>query len=271
VIHTEQWQQIQQAKALGRLPPALLLTGMKGIGKLDFARAVAQSLLAQATQLKDLESHPDLLIVKHEDAAQIKIEQIRALTDFVYQTSWTAGLRIVIMPDVHLLNANAANAFLKTLEEPAPSVLFLLITHKPTLLPATLRSRCQQLRFPASSEMLAQLQQAQQGIRQAVFSALSLQDPLAAAASIQTLELEEIVAILMNVMLDLLRLQAGASVMQLTNQEQMLILSALQSKLNMQSVLDYVAVLEELQRDLSRKINLNKLLTLERLFIHLCS
>lgn len=101
--------------------------------------------------------HPDLRIVTLEInekteklRTEIAVEQIRKLSEWLALTSQHGGAQVVIIESADLLNRNAANALLKTLEEPAPGRYLLLATSRPHRLPATIRSRCQHiaLRLP---------------------------------------------------------------------------------------------------------------------------
>jgi DNA polymerase-3 subunit delta' len=94
------------------------------------------------------DSHPDFHTVAiEEESHQIKVDQVRALNKFMVLTRQMANYRVAIICDAELLNPNAANSLLKTLEEPPAQSLIALVTTRPALLSATLRSRCQQLRF----------------------------------------------------------------------------------------------------------------------------
>ena len=158
-----QWSGLQQMRAQGRLPHALLLGGPAGLGKSRFAIEFALSLLCNspgkdgtacgacpACRLTAAGSHPDLRLIKPEDDGKwIKIDQIRELLDFVNLKSHFSGIRVAIIDPAEAMNRNAANSLLKTLEEPPPDTLLVLVADQPARLPATIRSRCQQLRFSA--------------------------------------------------------------------------------------------------------------------------
>lgn len=172
---TTQWQQLSDQLHADRLPHALLLTGIKGIGKTHFAQTFAQSLLCDNRQMDGsgcgqcrsclliaAGSHPDLSIVMpEEDSKVIKIDQIRALISSMTLSTQYAGYKVVIISPADVMNRNAANSLLKTLEEPVGQALIVLVTDKPAYLPATIRSRCRQLKFhaPVRNEALSWLAQ----------------------------------------------------------------------------------------------------------------
>lgn len=172
---TAQWQQLSDQLQANRMPHALLLTGIKGIGKTHFAKAFAQSMLCESRQMDGSPcgqcrgclliaagSHPDMTLVMPEDDSKvIKIDQIRKLINSMALSSQYAGYKIVIISPADAMNRNAANSLLKTLEEPPGQSLLVLVTDKPAYLPATIRSRCHQLKFqaPVHNEGLAWLKQ----------------------------------------------------------------------------------------------------------------
>lgn len=152
-----------------RLAHALLLHGARGIGKGALAAAIAEGLLCE-TALAERPSHlacgacpscrwfeaghhPDLrvveLIVKDgKQAWEISIDQIRGLEDFIGMTAFRDGARVVIVDPAETMSIPAANAVLKMLEEPGERTWFLLVTHRPDSLPATVRSRCRAVPVP---------------------------------------------------------------------------------------------------------------------------
>jgi len=155
-----QWQRLLQQQSDGKLPHAIMLTGPSGIGKLQFAQAKAQQLLCLAPisgascgrckgcELSAAGTHPDLFVLRPEDGSRvIKIDQVRRLTDFVAKTSQQGGMKLALIEPVESLNINAANALLKSLEEPSAGTLLLLVSHVPSQVMATIRSRCQQVDF----------------------------------------------------------------------------------------------------------------------------
>ena len=176
---------------------ALLLKGRAGIGKLDFALNLGKFRLCEnpspigeacgaclSCGWFEQGGHPDFYQVVPEASSnlsgeavvassvkskkkpnqQISIAQIRALSDFVYMTGHQRGQRIVLICPAETMNAAAANALLKKLEEPPPHVLFILVTHRPQHLPATIRSRCQLVNMPIPDIAQATCWLKQQGV-----------------------------------------------------------------------------------------------------------
>ena len=157
------WQQSHWKRITLRfpnIPHAILLTGMQGSGKRQFADQLAAWLLClnqqpnhacgecNSCQWLKSDTHPSLLRISPETDTKgklsqvIKIDQIRDLMPFVQQTG--KGWRAIIIEPAEALNIAAANALLKTLEEPGEQVSLILISDQPLQLPATIRSRLQQ-------------------------------------------------------------------------------------------------------------------------------
>lgn len=165
------------------LPGALLLQGRGGIGKFHLAYTLAQALLCEsplesgepcehcgACNWFKIGGHPDFRLLEPEAqsaAAEltgetveqgkaadkkvsqfITVAQIRELADFVNLTTHRNGMRIILVHPAEAMNVHAANALLKTLEEPPPGTLFILVSHQPQRLLPTVRSRCQKINAP---------------------------------------------------------------------------------------------------------------------------
>ncbi len=166
----EQWRLLKARNDEGRLPHALLLTGMNGMGKQQFATALAQALLCRyrdsegfacggcpACERFQAGTHPDFLPVMPEDEGKaITVDMARAVSEFLVLKSHYEGSRIVTLAPAEAMNTAAANCLLKTLEEPAPGTLLILLARTPGALLATIRSRCQQVKFLSPERTEAQ-------------------------------------------------------------------------------------------------------------------
>jgi DNA polymerase-3 subunit delta' len=151
--------QLRAAWSAGRFPHALLLTGSDGLGKRELAAWLACAVLCERSE-KDLQccgscasckliaagSHPDVIwVTPEEDKTQVSVDAIRAACERLTKTSYRQGYKVALVTPAHQMTVNAANSLLKTLEEPSANTLLLLITSQPSLLPATVRSRCQRI------------------------------------------------------------------------------------------------------------------------------
>ncbi|HSF69086.1 MAG TPA: DNA polymerase III subunit delta' [Nitrospira sp.] len=167
---------LQTAAARQRLAHAYLFHGADAIGKRTTAQCFAQALLCERPSGADLDAcgncrscrhvdariHPDYFMIEPDRelaTPQIKIEQIREIEQQILYRPLIGDRKICVIDDADRLTIGAANALLKTLEEPPDHSLFLLITSRPASLPATIRSRCQALRFatPARTDVEAAL------------------------------------------------------------------------------------------------------------------
>lgn len=171
---------IGQEKAIGilfgtlsqnRTPSAYLFAGESGIGKKFTAVNLAKALNCQKAAPQpltpnsrdacdecpsckkiDAQTHPDLLMLTPEKG-EIRIEEIRAIEEALSFTPYEGKRKIVIVDDAEAMNVSSANAFLKTLEEPPPQSIIILISASPDRLPETIRSRCSRINFsPLSPE-----------------------------------------------------------------------------------------------------------------------
>ncbi|MFV0477493.1 MAG: DNA polymerase III subunit delta' [Parahaliea sp.] len=155
------WQNLQQQREQARLPHALLLAGVGGIGKTRLALALARLLLCHkpnaglncgqcaACQYSSKGSHGDFYWLQPQvDSRVIKIDQVRALIEFANQTAGFGARKVLVIAPADAMNTNAANALLKSLEEPPANTHLILVCQQLSSLPATIRSRCQLLRLP---------------------------------------------------------------------------------------------------------------------------
>ena len=172
--HEKQMMRFRQAFEQQRLPHAILLTGPEGTGKLHLARCLTHYVLEHGGSSSNFEylleanSHPDVTLVEPEESKkQISVGQIRDLTERLALTTQLSAYKIAIIHPAQSMNRNAANALLKTLEEPQGNSLLILITHNHGLIPQTILSRCQQvhIRLPEYEEAMLWLRE--QGTKQA--------------------------------------------------------------------------------------------------------
>lgn len=154
------WEQLERQAQAQRLPHAVLLAGPAGVGKLAFAQAFLQRILClsprlgfacghcKSCQLLAAGNHPDLHVVAaKEEGKAIGIDPVRELCAHLSQTSQQGGWKAALIAPAEDMTVQAANALLKSLEEPAGNTLIVLVSHEPHRLLPTIRSRCRQLRF----------------------------------------------------------------------------------------------------------------------------
>jgi DNA polymerase-3 subunit delta' len=161
----------------GRLHHAWLLVGPEGVGKASFAYRAARRLLGSRPEPAfgvlgaDPEdpvfrqvagrAHPDLMVLERDDPEakarkSIPVDEARALPEFFSKSPGRAAWRVAIIDTADDLNPNAANAVLKTLEEPPARGVLFLVSHRPGALLPTIRSRCRRLAFaPPPAEAAA--------------------------------------------------------------------------------------------------------------------
>lgn len=160
------WQQglWQQLSSRPQHAHAYLLHGPAGIGKRVLAENFVHFLLCQhpedgkacgqckACQLLAAGTHPDYFLLEPEEAEKpIRVDQVRELVNFVVQTAQLGGRKVVLLEPAEAMNLNAANALLKSLEEPSGNTVLLLISHQPSRLLPTIKSRCVQQACPQST------------------------------------------------------------------------------------------------------------------------
>lgn len=151
VVDLPWWQpylaQFQALAQVQRLPQGILLAAPHGCGQEICAKYMAKSLLgvsAKQRQLLVAGTHPDLLEIVPEGASsQIKVDMIRDCRAFLQNCANQAGYRVVIIQGADRLNVAAANALLKSLEEPGEQTLFILTVSQLDKVLPTIRSRCQ--------------------------------------------------------------------------------------------------------------------------------
>ena len=264
--HSAQWSLVRKQFANDRRPHAMLLTGPADLGKREFATKLAAFLLCSQPSeheqcyncaqchLLQAGTHPDYRYVEPEDSKLIKIEQIRELNGWLVQTSQQGGEKIAVIYPAEKMNNQSANALLKSLEEPTPNTLFILVSDQPSRLLPTIRSRCQSFPFtpPDVASALTWLEQNAEirlDLRQALSLAggsplkvkrdidddflsrrnevVSMLDSLvahnipalAAAAGLQKQDPREVIQILLSLINDATKICLGAEVEAIINQD----------------------------------------------------
>ena len=145
-----------------RISHAYLFTGSRGTGKTSCAKILAKAIncespvdgspCGECETCKKIENEQSLDIIEMDAASNNKVENIRDMREEVVFTPANCKYRVYIVDEVHMLSPGAFNAFLKTLEEPPPHVVFILATTELSKLPLTITSRCQKFRFYRLSE-----------------------------------------------------------------------------------------------------------------------
>jgi DNA polymerase-3 subunit delta' len=313
--HQQQWLQLHHSLRQGRLSHALLLCGPAGLGKQQFALKFAQALLCshpseagqscgtcQHCHLIQAGNHPDLQWISPEEGSksgEIKIESIRELTSSAALTAHSAKYKVIGIQPAHRMTHGAANSLLKTLEEPTPGTVMLLLTDQPARLLPTIRSRCQSVVFqppqrkqalewlsdkvdqsdPALLLALANgaplkalamddktlLENRSEMLNQ--FLALSEQrlDPVKLAGIWQKFDYKLMIEWLIGWVIDIQRLKVSASVTALCNPDQAQALQKTADKLNSRAIQSYLKRVYAVSALTDSNINLQ--LTLEKLLI----
>ena len=282
IWHRACWDTIDRARRADRLPHALLVTGPAGVGKRRLVALLAHSLLCSRPDAQGLAcggcreceliaagTHPDLAAIGPDPESksdEIKVDAIRRLADSDALTAHRGGRKVIVLDPAQNMNLSAANSLLKTLEEPSPGTLLCLVCEQPSRLPATIRSRCQELKVPVpppavASEWLCRntdctdaatllrlahgaplkaLALAQDGLlahREEIFGGFSavtsgVRDPIAEAAAWNKYEPAILLDWLSAWVSDLLRLASGHPDPSLTNPDKAKILRTLAGTIN---------------------------------------
>ena len=315
----DQWERLMEMQQQDRLPHAILLCGPDGIGLKQFAQSAAMQLLClskqpesnhacgtcQSCQLYNAGNHPDLNHIEPEETGkQLKIAQVRELIEYVALKSFSGKQKVAIIEPADAMNRATANALLKTLEEPPSQSMLFLLSHRPSKLPITIRSRCQRIDFkPAykqtdidwlnnqmddsklSAEALLRLAgggplkalsligDEQLEFRHTLVNDLKLMnrkncDPIQIAANWHTLGLENILNWLMKIILDLVRLKLLPDRANLINLDLKEDLQDLVNSLDLVALVrNYDFVLLKYQQS-TGPMNYNPLSILEEIVLH---
>ena len=312
----KQWHLLVKQWQEKNFPHALLLSGPNGLGKSHFAHTLASRLLCEKKYAPDeyacgecqtclliaSQSHPDLLWIQPEELGKaIKIDTIRELITSLQQTAHQSAYQIVILEPAEAMNKSSANALLKTLEEPHGAVFFLLLSHQPNSIPATIRSRCQRIHFPipptsitlpwlaqqlpddnatlllALSENIplralriaekAQLTMREQLLEHFIAFAQFQLTPLEMAACCNEIPEASLFEMLWLILADLIRLQQSPNCI-IAHRHHTESLTAIAYQIPTITLFHFLDQFLQLKKMYDEKINLNRLSALEALFIY---
>ncbi len=151
-------EQLMRSAQAGRIVHALLFCGPRGTGKRSMADLMARTVLCRSASHHPCDVcdsckkclngvHPDIHTDIVPEKNTIKVEQIRGLLDTMSLASYEGGMKIAIIERAELMNEQAQNALLKTLESPTGDAMFFLLTDTPASLLPTVLSRCLRVRF----------------------------------------------------------------------------------------------------------------------------
>jgi DNA polymerase III subunit delta' len=150
----KQKEYFQELATHRRVSHAYLFSGPERIGKKSFALELSRMLNG-----RHVVADPDSRLLaprRQEGETKIYIEDIRDLHSFLYLKPVLGPNKILVIDEADRLTDEASNALLKTLEDPTPNSVFILISSQPKLLLSTIRSRCLEIRFPAQSPKVVQ-------------------------------------------------------------------------------------------------------------------
>jgi len=163
--HDEPWREWRAALAGRRLHHGWILAGKRGVGKAAFAIEAARELVAEQAVPQPKGAHPDIVVLEPLPASaedekkrdegkpyqlkrNIAVDQVRAMQQRLTTRPTLGSRRAIVIDPADDLEKGAANALLKSLEEPPAGTFFFLVTHRPGRLLPTVRSRCRILQFP---------------------------------------------------------------------------------------------------------------------------
>ena len=183
-------QQFMRSLTDGRMAHAILVGGPGGLGKLEFANRAARTLMClerngmeqgfraechcRSCQLMGSGAHPDFRLLTFEEnekthkmRTELVVEQVRGLSASMQLTNSLSPYKVAIVHPAEAMNRSTANALLKTLEEPPGDSVLFLVSHDPSRLPQTIRSRCQKLPVRIPDLAVARNWLVQQGVSEA--------------------------------------------------------------------------------------------------------
>jgi len=149
--HQKQWQFLKKSAKSGKISHAYLFSGPEHLGKKKIALEFVKLINEWQGPAEDGRVvggwSPDLILIAPQQGGEIQISQIKELIQKLSLKSYSAPFKCAILDKAHLMNQEAQNCFLKTLEEPKGKTLLVLITESPEMLFPTIRSRCEIIKF----------------------------------------------------------------------------------------------------------------------------
>ncbi|MBQ4835898.1 MULTISPECIES: DNA polymerase III subunit delta' [Pseudoalteromonas] len=172
---------MQENFARSRFHHAQLLHGLEGVGKRELSRVLSEGLLCvnstetlsscggcKSCMLIKAQNHPDLLYLS-ADSSSIGVDEIRTLNEFVFHSAQQGGNKVVVIEQIEKMTESAANALLKTLEEPAAKRYILMTCNDVSKVKATVLSRCNQVQVAITDKRVSQHWLAEQGISSSAY------------------------------------------------------------------------------------------------------
>jgi DNA polymerase III subunit delta' len=307
------YQSMVKAWQQGVMPHALLISGIQGVGKHALADSIVEYILCEdkqgdsacghcrGCQLSQSGNHPDWIQLGLEEKSKtLKISQIRKLSQQLNQTPY-AGRQVAVVNPACQMNLAAANALLKTLEEPTGKVLLILIVYNASRLPATILSRCQKLHVTINNPELAMtwlhkqypaeqperlwghthgapllastlLEQDYFMFRDKVLSCLeqsmfSNVNPLPVVPELLKFDISLVLRILFLITIDCIKLSMQHDITGLSNQDQYAVVLKIASAVSSPLWFDFYSQLLEVQATLDTGIAVNKQLLVESLML----
>ena len=156
--HKRQWEFLKKTVESEKIPHAFLFSGQSNLGKKTIAFELAFLLLGEKNK-----QHPDLILVEPTEK-EIQIAQIRDLNWKLSLKPYSVPFKVAILDQAHLMNSEAQNCLLKTLEEPKGKTVLILIAESPGLLLPTIVSRCENIKFYQVGQEIMQKYLKEQGV-----------------------------------------------------------------------------------------------------------
>lgn len=281
--YNSSWALLVSYKKHFRIPSAILFSGLPSIGKNIFAKQFAKYILCE--QVLDLPcescrsclffdagSHPDYTLLESDEGSrQIKIEQIRDLTHTLGQTSGFNAYQVALISKAEDMNKAAANALLKTLEEPQGRVVILLISDQPSLILPTVRSRCQHIKLEVPLNALDGIQLQKLALRDSLLVSLKEinADHLNPSKLAETClaDIEEVIELLITVVMDIIKIKFYVQAY-INHQDKVTELSQLGRGFAIQHLFQLLTILFEARELLLSRSNVNLQLLMEKIFIY---